>query len=252
MRSVQVFQVIQNKRIARDTYLLQLGGDTTGLERPGQFVNVELPGSYLRRPLSVCRVTPGELTLMYKVLGAGTDRLAQIEGCPSLSVLSGLGNGFTVPRGIEKPLVVGGGIGVAPLLALVEELLAAGLMPRVIFGFGSEDEVALVDQIEELGVPVTICTVDGSAGVRGFVTDAMVQSCDETLEKTPWDYVYACGPTPMLKAVHKVAGSPGQYSMEERMACGFGACMGCVIQTSNGLKRVCKEGPVFEETELPW
>ena len=246
MRSIQLFQVTENRQIARDTYLLELEGDTAGLSHPGQFVNVDIPGFYLRRPLSVCAWRPGHLTLMYKILGQGTDALSNIAPSETLDVLSGLGNGFSIPEGVSTPLVVGGGIGVAPLLALTGALVKAGTKPTVIFGFGSEDEVALVEEIETLGASVSITTVDGTAGTPGFVTTAMMQA-DAT-----WDYVYACGPTPMLKAVFAAAGTPGQYSMEERMACGFGACMGCVLETKEGLQRVCKEGPVFYSEDLPW
>ena len=247
MRSIQLFQVTENRQIARDTYLLELEGDTVGLTHPGQFVNVDIPGFYLRRPLSVCAWRPGHLTLMYKILGQGTDVLSNVVPGDTLDVLSGLGNGFSIPEGVSSPLVVGGGIGVAPLLALTEALVKEGAKPSVIFGFGSEDEVALVEEIEALGVSVSITTVDGTAGTPGFVTTAMMQA-DAT-----WDYVYACGPTPMLKAVFAAAaGALGQYSMEERMACGFGACMGCVLETKGGLQRVCKEGPVFHSEDLPW
>ncbi len=285
MSSVQLLRVSENRQIARDTYFLELAGDTSDLRSPGQFVNVEVPGFYLRRPLSVCNWKPGQLTLMYKVLGEGTDALTRISVGTELSVLSGLGNGFSLPSGVRRPLVVGGGIGVAPMFALTEFLIEQGVKPTVILGFGSANEVALVEEIEALGIPVTVATVDGSSGVRGFVTDAMAQlygdfersagsrglrssnvamvvpdwaSTTETLQRTgtsqetvareagaPWDFVYACGPTPMLQAVFASVEVPGQYSMEERMGCGFGACMGCTLPTTEGLKRICKEGPVF-------
>lgn len=256
MGSVQLFKIKENRRIARDTYLLELVGDTSGLVAPGQFVNVTLPGFYLRRPFSVCAWKPGLLTLMYKVLGEGTEELTKIPAGTTLEVLSNLGNGFKVAPGISRPLVVGGGVGVAPMLALVEALLEAGTRPLVILGFGAAEEVALEPEIAALGVKVVISTVDGSAGVPGFVTDAMASvAAKEGVAgrgRMPWDYVYACGPTPMLKAVFAQAGTRGQYSMEERMACGFGACMGCVLETKDGLARVCKEGPVFESEDLPW
>ncbi len=252
MGSVQLFEITENRRIARDTYLLELAGDTTSLVAPGQFVNVAVPGFYLRRPFSVCAWEPGLLTLMYKVLGEGTDALTSVPAGHTLEVLSGLGNGFTVPENVSSPLVVGGGIGVAPMLALVQDLLARGTTPTVILGFGSADEVALEKEISELGARVLITTVDGSAGTGGFVTDAMDVLREEQPVGVPWDYVFACGPTPMLKAVFTQAKTPGQYSMEERMACGFGACMGCVLETKSGLQRICKEGPVFESEDLPW
>lgn len=256
MGSVQLFKIKENRQIARDTYLLELVGDTSGLVAPGQFVNVTIPGFYLRRPFSVCAWRPGLLTLMYKVLGEGTKELTKIPAGTALEVISNLGNGFKVERGVSRPLVVGGGVGVAPMLALVEALLKTGANPMVILGFGAADEVALEREISALGVEVLISTVDGSAGVPGFVTDAMAAvAAEEGVaggSVQPWDYVYACGPTPMLKAVFNLAGTPGQYSMEERMACGFGACMGCVFETKEGLQRICKEGPVFESEDLPW
>lgn len=227
---------------------MELEGDTSDLTDPGQFVNVEVPGFYLRRPLSVCDWHPGHLLLMYKVLGQGTEAMTSLAAGTELSVVSGLGNGFTVPEDVSSPLIVAGGIGVAPMLALTEHLLDLGIAPGVILGFGSVDEVALVREIESLGVPVTVATVDGTQGVKGFVTDAM----DALAQGRKWDYVYACGPTPMLKAVFMKSAVPGQYSMEERMACGFGACMGCTLQTIRGVVRICKEGPVFESQVLPW
>ncbi|WRS30431.1 dihydroorotate dehydrogenase electron transfer subunit [Actinomycetaceae bacterium MB13-C1-2] len=294
MSSVQLLRVSENRQIARDTYFLELAGDTSDLRRPGQFVNVAVPGFYLRRPLSVCSWKPGQLTLMYKVLGGGTDALTRISIGTELSVLSGLGNGFSLPSGVRRPLIVGGGIGVAPMLALSEFLIEEGTAPRVILGFGSANEVALVEEIEALGISVTVATVDGSKGVQGLVTDAMAQlrgdlasslsdpeeavthelitdqqdfsgelslggydgeaSTDSASQdnSTPWDFVYACGPTPMLRAVFACAQVPGQYSMEERMGCGFGACMGCTLPTAGGLKRICKEGPVFGSEVLVW
>ncbi len=249
MGSVQLFKVRANQQVARATYLLELDGDTTGIDRPGQFVNVEVPGFYLRRPFSVCSWEPGRLTLLYKVLGSGTEELTHVSAGDTLNVLSGLGNGFWLPARVNNPLLVGGGIGVAPMLGLAETLVSEGVTPHVILGFGSADEVALAEELRELGLAVTISTVDGSEGVPGFVTDAMSALQGEGAS---WDYLYACGPTPMLKAVFAAADSPGQYSMEERMACGFGACMGCVTETDSGLQRICKEGPVFESSELPW
>lgn len=249
MGAIRTFKIAANQKVATDTYVLQLTGDTKAITTPGQFVNVEVPGFYLRRPLSVCAWEEGSLTLLYKVFGEGTEEMTRLAVGQELNVLSGLGRGFTVPEGVTGPLIVGGGVGIAPMYALVEHLLEAGITPQVVLGFGSWDEVALAPQIEALGAPVTITTADGSQGHKGFVTAGM-----EALKadgKT-WDYVYACGPTPMLKAVYAEAGSPGQYSMEERMACGFGACAGCVIDTSDGVVRVCKEGPVFESEVLPW
>ncbi len=249
MASSQTFVVSRNRFVAEDTFWLELAGDTSGITRAGQFVNVEVPGYFLRRPFSVCDWKDGKLDLLYKILGSGTKALSQVEPGTKLEVLSGLGNGFDLGVHSEEPLLVGGGIGVAPMLALARQLVDQGKKPRVVLGFGSAAEVALRDEIEALGVPVTISTVDGSAGVKGFVTDAMANLQERGHD---WDYLFACGPTPMLRAVFEQSETPGQYSLEERMACGFGACMGCVVETTGGLQRICKEGPVFESGQLPW
>lgn len=249
MSRVEHFQVTANRKVAENTYVLELSGDTSGIERPGQFVNVEVPGHYLRRPLSVCDWDENTLYLLYKVFGPGTEDMTRLPEGQTLNVLSALGNGFHAPKEIKRPLVVGGGIGIAPMLALVSHLVDRGLKPQVILGFGTADEVTMVDPIESLGADVLITTIDGTVGTKGLVTDGMR---DLRTAGATWDYVYACGPTPMLKAVFAQADAPGQYSMEERMACGFGACVGCVIETNEGVLRVCKEGPVFESELLPW
>ncbi len=243
--SVQQFEVVANDQIALGAYRLELAGNTVGLTRAGQFVNVEVPGFYLKRPLSICAVQPGRLELIYKVLGEGTAAMTAIRPGTYLEVLSGLGNGFTIESAVA-PLVVGGGVGVVPLFALVEELLGAGQRPQVIYGFNTAEEIFLAEQTAALGVPVLVATADGSAGVPGFVTDALSHL------QVPPDYFYACGPTPMLRALGENLAIPGQVSMEERMACGFGACVGCVVPTERGMQRVCKEGPVFTREELQW
>lgn len=243
--SEQTFEVIANRPIATATYLLELRGDTSGLTRPGQFVNLEVPGFYLRRPLSICTVEGDRLELIYKVLGEGTAALVDVAPGTRLRVLSGLGNGFWVEPSVSRPLVIGGGVGVVPLYYLVQELLRAGQEPRVILGFNSAEEVFLDDRIGAKGVPVVVTTVDGSAGLRGFVTDALDQF-------PAADYFYTCGPTPMLRALVGATDLPGQISLEERMGCGFGACVGCVVDTSVGKQRVCKDGPVFTREELQW
>lgn len=250
-RSQQVFQVMDNRLIAANTYRLELLGNITGLVSPGQFVELEVPGFYLKRPLSVCEVIPGPegdeegtLVLIYKVLGEGTKRLAEVTPGVKLTAVSGLGNGFWVPEEATQPLVVGGGVGVVPLRALVVELLNQGRKPQVIYGFNQVDEVFLAQETAGLGVDVTVTTVDGSAGTKGFVTDALAQLA------APIDYVYACGPNLMLDALIAAIDIPGQFSTEQRMACGFGACMGCVVETTTGFQRVCKEGPVFTRAEL--
>lgn len=247
--SEQTFEVVANRQIAAATYRLVLRGDTTGLTRPGQFVNIEVPGFYLRRPLSICTVSKDDdgerLDLIYKVLGEGTAALVDVVPGTKLQVVSGLGNGFSIEPSARCPLVIGGGVGVVPLYYLVQELLLAGQEPRVILGFNSAAEVFLADEIAALGVPVIITTVDGSTGLQGFVTDALSQF-------PAADYFYTCGPTPMLSALAAATSLPGQISLEERMGCGFGACVGCVVKTSAGMQRVCKEGPVFTREELQW
>lgn len=237
------YKVISNRLIARATWEMVLEGDTGSLQRPGQFVNVQVPGKYLRRPLSVTAWDNNTLTLIYKVVGQGTDLLSAIQPGDSLNLLCGLGNGFDLSLSGQRPLLVGGGVGLPPLYQLAVDLVKAGRQPHLIMGFGSADEVFYEEQFRRL-MPVTVCTVDGSVGTRGFVTQApLPQDCD---------YFYACGPSPMLRALCSWLPFSGQLSLEERMGCGFGACMGCTINTTLGAQRVCKEGPVFEKEVLIW
>ena len=239
------YQIIENARIAPNVYLLDLAGDTSMIKAPGQFCQVQLPGLYLRRPISICDWDENGMTLIYKVIGQGTEALSQMETGAVLDILSGLGNGYDVDACGDRPLVIGGGVGTPPLYGLTKALLRAGRQPQVILGFNTYEEIFLLDEFEDLDVPVTVTTADGSFGVKGFVTDAM--------EANDPRYIFACGPLPMLKAVYKKSGCPtGQYSLEERMACGFGACMGCSMETRFGPKRVCKDGPVFRKEELLW
>ena len=239
------YQIIENAQIAPKVYLLDLAGDTAMLARPGQFAQIQIPGFYLRRPISVCDCDENGMTLIYKVIGQGTEALSKMETGAVLDILNGLGNGYDVSACGDRPLVIGGGVGTPPLYGLTKALLRAGRQPQVILGFNTYEEIFLLDEFEDLDVPVTVTTVDGSFGVKGFVTDAMADNDNR--------YIFACGPLPMLKAVYKKSGCPtGQYSLEERMACGFGACMGCTISTNNGPKRVCKDGPVFRKEDLPW
>ncbi len=244
MMNVEQLTVTKNLRIASKTWLLVLEGTVQGITTPGQFVNVEIPGFYLRRPFSVYDWAKGELRLIYKELGEGTEALTDVEPGVELSVLSGLGNGFWV-EDTQQPLLVGGGVGVVPLFSLVRELTGRGLTPRVILGFNKASEVYLAEEMAELGADVTVATQDGSTGIKGMVTEALPDKAD-------YDYLYACGPTPMLQALAEVTTVPAQFSLEERMACGFGACVGCVVQTVEGMQRVCKEGPVFSRQELQW
>ena len=239
-----IFTVKTNEKIAKDVFLMTLSGDTSNIVSPGGFVELELPGLYLRRPISVCDVSDGILTLIYKVVGVGTDAMCKYESGVRLDVLTGLGNGFNVDADTKNPLLVGGGVGVPPLYMLCKKLIEKGASPSVILGFNTKDDVFYKDEFESLGVKVTVTTADGSYGVKGFVTDAL---CDHT-----YDYTYSCGPLPMLKALYERAGVDGEYSFEARMGCGFGACMGCSIPTKNGMKRVCKEGPVFKKEEIVW
>ena len=239
------YQIIENARLAPNVFLLDLAGDTSMIQAPGQFCQLQLPGLYLRRPISICDWDENGMTLIYKVVGQGTKALSQMETGAVLDALNGLGNGYDVSACGDHPLVIGGGVGTPPMYGLTRALLRAGKQPQVILGFNTYEEIFLLDEFEDLDVPVTVTTADGSFGVKGFVTDAM--------EPADSRYVFACGPLPMLKAVYKKSGCPtGQYSLEERMACGFGACMGCSMETRFGPKRVCKDGPVFRKEELLW
>lgn len=237
------YQIIENAQIAPKVYLLDLAGDTAMLARPGQFAQIQIPGFYLRRPISVCDWDENGMTLIYKAVGQGTDALSRLETGTALDILNGLGNGYDVNACGEHPLVIGGGAGIPPLYGLTKALLRAGKAPKVILGFNTYEEMFLLDEFEDLDVPVTVTTVDGSFGTKGFVTDALPKA---------YDSFFACGPEPMLKAVCHACKTPGQLSLEQRMACGFGACMGCTIQTNSGPKRVCKDGPVFRKEDLPW
>ncbi len=239
------YTVMENRPLNGSVRSMRLAGDTASLARPGQFVQVSVPGFYLRRPISVCEWTEGELRLVYKCVGPGTERMARMEAGESLDLLSGLGNGFDPALLGRAPLLVGGGVGLPPLLGLCRTLLADGRHPAVLAGFAGTDDIFLLDDLAALGVPVTVTTQDGSTGIRGLVTDA--------LPGLAYDSLAACGPVPMMKALRRAAGNvPQLYSLEERMGCGFGACMGCSLETVNGPKRVCREGPVFRGEELMW
>ena len=237
------YQIIENARLAPKVYLLDLAGDTSMVKRPGQFCQLQISGFYLRRPISICDWDENGMTLIYKVVGEGTEALSRLETGTMLEALNGLGNGSDVNACGDSPLVIGGGVGIPPLYGLTKALLRAGKAPKVVVGFNTFEEVFLLDEFEDLEVPVTVATADGSFGVKGFVTDALPPD---------YDSFFACGPEPMLKAVYQKCNAPGQLSLEQRMACGFGACMGCTIQTNHGPRRVCKDGPVFRKEELPW
>ena len=239
------FVIRSHRPIAPGVRELRLEGDTSGITRPGQFVNLRLEGFYLRRPISVCDWRSGELTLVYKVLGRGTAALAEYPPGGRLNLLTGLGNGFDMDKCGLRPVLIGGGVGTPPLLGLARRLAERGVCPRVLLGFNTAEERILEEDFRALGLPVTVCTADGSAGIRGFVTDGLAEAGD-------FDYVYTCGPAAMLRAVWERCGCGGQFSFEERMGCGFGACMGCTHKTRDGYKRICREGPVLEKEEILW
>lgn len=237
-----LFVIVDNAPLTDAVYEMRLSGDTSGI-RSGQFVNVSVPGFFLRRPISVCEAADGALTLVYKVVGGGTDAMSRLRPGESLDLLTGLGSGYDLDAAGEAPLLLGGGVGVPPLYRLARELREAGKRVTVILGFNTAGEVFYESEFRALGCEVTVTTVDGSCGVKGFVTDAMPAS---------YSYFYTCGPMPMLRAVYRAAKTDGEFSLEERMGCGFGACMGCSIETNSGYKRVCKDGPVFKKEELKW
>ena len=237
-----IFEILSNEALTRDVYRMVLSGDTSAITAPGQFVEIVLPGKFLRRPISVCDWAENSLTLIYKVVGHGTEQMAALPAGTRLDVLTGLGNGYNTALSGENPVLVGGGVGVPPLYALCKKLIAEGKKPRVILGFNQESEIFLAKEFEALGVPTQIATADGSRGTKGFVTDV--------LKNLHYSYFYSCGPMPMFRAMEAVVTTSGQYSFEERMGCGFGACMGCSIQTKSGAKRVCKDGPVFLREEV--
>lgn len=240
-----LFEITENNIIADHVFLMKLSGDTSEITRPGQFVNIRIGGLFLRRPISVCDSEPGRLTLIYKTVGEGTKRLSELRPGERLDVLTGLGNGYDVRLSGDTPLLVGGGVGVPPLYKLAKELLAQGKRVKVIIGFNKSTEVFFAEEFRSLGAEVFVTTADGSEGVRGFVTDAMSEAGD-------YSYFYACGPEPMLKALYRATKTSGQFSFEERMGCGFGACMGCSCRTVTGYKRICREGPVLCKEEIIW
>lgn len=239
-----IYEITKNTPIANDVYLMNLAGDTSDITAPGQFVNFALEGKYLRRPISVCDYSEGLLTVIYKVVGEGTKQMAGMKAGEKLDTLIGLGNGYDMTLSGDTPLLIGGGVGVPPLYSLARQLKAQGKRPIAILGFNSEGDVFGEEEFSEFCDKVIITTADGSYGVKGFVTDAMAD--------LSYSYFYTCGPEPMLKAIDGVAKSSGQFSFEERMGCGFGACMGCSCKTKYGNKRICKDGPVLVREEIIW
>lgn len=233
----------ENIRLTDTVYQMKLKGDVSGITCPGQFVNLKLDGFFLRRPLSVCDCETGVLTLLYKVVGHGTRQMSGMTSGDKVDALCGLGNGFDLTRSGDKPLLIGGGVGVPPLYWTAKKLLAEGKRVSVAMGFNKAEEVFYEAEFRALGCDVTVTTVDGRWGCRGFVTDQMPKD---------YSYFYTCGPEPMLRAVYRTAATSGQLSFEERMGCGFGACMGCSCKTVTGYKRICREGPVLEKEEILW
>ena len=241
-----LFTLEHARQLTEDTYELVLSGDTSAITAPGQFVNIELPGKFLRRPISICNWTKDALMLLVKVVGAGTKELVRCVPGTELDVLSGLGNGFDMSLAGERPVLVGGGIGIAPLYGLAQRLLEQGKTPTVVLGFRTGKDAFYLEEFASLGCQLLIATEDGSLGVKGFVTDSLSKLPD-------CDYVFTCGPLPMLKAVHSLPQlKGGQFSFEARMGCGFGACMGCTVPTKDGYKRVCKDGPILYKEEIVW
>ncbi|MFR9503930.1 MAG: dihydroorotate dehydrogenase electron transfer subunit [Rikenellaceae bacterium] len=240
-----IYKIESNEALTDSVYRMRLSGDTKYITAPGQFVNIALAGSYLRRPISVSDYDDSSLTIIYKVVGGGTQKMSQMGEGAELDLLTGLGNGFNVDAECKEPILVGGGVGVPPLYNLCKKLLAIGKRPTVILGFNKASELFLLNEFEALGAKVIATTVDGSYGIKGFVTSA--------LDNISYDYVYSCGPLPMLKALYDATeGVAGEYSFEERMGCGFGACVGCTCKTKYGNKRVCKDGPVLVREEIIW
>ena len=239
-----LFEIIENRPLTKTVYLMRLSGDTSDITAPGQFVNLKLDGFFLRRPISVCDSEDGVLTLIYKVVGKGTEYMSTLAIGEKLDILTGLGNGYNLTASGEKPLLVGGGVGVPPLYKLAKELIKAGKSVTVILGFNTKNEVFWEEEFAKIGATVIVATVDGSSGVRGFVTDAM--------KDLDYTYFYSCGPEPMLKALYSASVTSGEMSFEERMGCGFGACMGCSCKTVTGNKRICKEGPVLKKEDIIW
>lgn len=239
-----MMKITDNKKIAEKTYFMSLEGDTSAITKPGQFINIKLDGFFLRRPISVCDCENGKLSIIYKVVGNGTKEMSELPVGAELDILSGLGNGYDTSKSGDCPMLIGGGVGVPPMYMLCKKLVSEGKKATVILGFNSEKEVFGVDEFKATGAEVYVTTADGSVGTKGFVTDV--------LKNLDYTYFYTCGPMPMFKAIESIAKTSGQYSFEERMGCGFGACMGCTCKTKYGNKRICKDGPVLEREEIVW
>ena len=238
------YEIKSNKQLTESIFEMVLKGDTSSITAPGQFINIKLDGFYLRRPISICDYDDSTITIIYKVVGEGTEVMSKMDAGEKLDVLCGLGNGFDTSKSLDKPVLIGGGVGVPPMYNLCKKLIAEGKSVIVILGFNKKDEIFYEDAFKKLGADVKVTTVDGSYGIKGFVTDA--------LKETEYSYFFTCGPMPMFKAIESTATTSGQYSFEERMGCGFGACMGCSCKTKYGNKRICKDGPVLTREEIIW
>lgn len=240
-----IFTIKSNVPLTKTVFRAVLVGDTSEIKNSGQFVNLLIDGFFLRRPISVCDKDRESFTIVYKVVGRGTEKLSKMQKGDKLDILTGLGNGYDESLSGETPLLIGGGVGVPPLYLLCKNLIAQGKKPTVILGFNTKEEIFLKDEFESLGVKTLVATADGSFGIKGFVTDALKHVDD-------YSHFFTCGPEPMLKAVFGATETDGQFSFEERMGCGFGACMGCSCKTVTGYKRICKEGPVLRKGEILW
>lgn len=238
------YEIKSNVKLTESIYEMVLVGDTSSITAPGQFINIKLDGFYLRRPISICDYDDKTITIIYKVVGEGTEVMSKMNAGEMLDVLCGLGNGFDTSKSLDKPVLIGGGVGVPPMYNLCKKLISEGKKVTVILGFNKKDEIFYEDEFKKLGADVKVTTVDGSYGIKGFVTDA--------LKEIDYTYFYTCGPMPMFKAIENTATTSGQYSFEERMGCGFGACMGCSCKTKYGNKRICKDGPVLVREEIIW
>ena len=241
-----IYKVVANEPLTPDVWRMVLAGDTQWITRPGQFVNIELEGLYLRRPISISDWNEDTITIIYKVVGRGTEQMSRMVAGQELDVLTGLGNGFDADVECQQPLLVGGGVGVPPLYRLAKELIARGRKVSVVLGFNTAKEVFYAEEFRLLGADVYVSTADGSVGTKGFVTDAIREN------GVDFDFFYSCGPLPMLKALCDCTDVKGELSFEERMGCGFGACMGCSCKTLAGNKRICKDGPVMKREEIIW
>ncbi len=239
-----IFEIVSNKKIAKDVFEMVLSGDTSDIKNPGQFINIKLDGFFLRRPISVCDYDEKTVTIIYKVVGSGTDVMSKLNSGDKLDILTGLGNGFDITKSGDSPVLIGGGVGVPPMYNLCKKLITEGKNVSVILGFNTENEIFYEEEFKNLGAKVYFATADGSYGKKGFVTDV--------LKDLEYSYFYTCGPMPMFEAIENIAKTSGQYSFEERMGCGFGACMGCSCKTKYKNIRICKDGPVLEREVIVW